>query len=226
MISRALLIDTETTGLDPKTDQVIEVAASIFNFEHNAPETIFSSLCFSNTNAAEKVNQISVGMLLTAPPAFAVWAHVMKMASLCDIIIAHRAEFDRSFSSPDMQAMTWVCSKFDIEWPKGTLGDHLITLAIAHGVSVHGAHRAFTDVDIMSRLFARVGELGADWESIFRRAMRPKKLFYSLAPFEEKDVVKSHGFMWDPAKYGKNWARRMPPEDVASLPFRVKQIGD
>lgn len=226
MIRRALLLDTETTGLNPATDHVIEVAATIFNFEYNAPETIFSSLCFAEANAAEAVNQIPVDLLLTAPPAEAVWAHVLKMASLCDIVIAHRAEFDRSFSSPEMQAMTWVCSKFDIEFPKGTPGDSLITLAIANGVSVHGAHRAFTDVDIMSRLFTRVGEMGADWEPILRRAMRPKKLFYSLAPYEDRAIVKAHGFMWDPEKYGKNWAKRMAPEDTESLPFRVKQIGD
>jgi DNA polymerase-3 subunit epsilon len=226
MIRRACLVDTETTGLNPATDHVIEVAATIFNFEYNAPETIFSSLCFAETNAAEAINQIPVGLLLTAPPAEAVWAHVIKMASLCDIVIAHRAEFDRSFSSPEMQAMTWVCSKFDIEWPKGKLGDSLVPLALQHGISVHGAHRAATDVDIMCRLFARVGDMGADWETILRRAMRPKKLFYSLAPFEEKDIVKAHGFQWDPAKYGKNWARRMPIEDAEKLPFRVKQIGE
>ena len=226
MIKRCLLLDTETTGLNPSKDEVIEVAATIFSLEYNAPETIFSSLCFSNRNEAEDVNQIPLGMLLTAPPAEAVWAHVLKMAALCDVVVAHRAEFDHSFSPPDMQALTWVCSKFDIEFPKGKLGDSLVSLAIQHDVSVHSAHRAGVDVDIMCRLFSRVGEMGADWETIFRRAMRPKKLFYSLAPFEAKDLVKSFGFMWDPAKYGKNWARRMAVDDITALPFQVKQIGE
>lgn len=226
MIRKCLLLDVETTGLNPATDHVIEVAATIFNLEFNAPETIFSSLCFSETNAAEAINQIPVDMLLNAPPAEAVWTHVMKMAALCDVVVAHRAEFDRSFSPPEMQALTWVCSKFDLEWPRGNHGDSLINLAIAHGVSVHGAHRAFTDVDIMSRLFTRAGESGVDWETMFRRAMRPKKLFYSLASYDDRAIVKAHGFMWDPAKYGKNWAKRMTIEDTANLPFAVKQIGD
>jgi DNA polymerase-3 subunit epsilon len=226
MIQRALLLDTETSGLNPATDHVIEVAATIFNLEFNAPETIFSSLCFSETNTAEAINQIPAELLAKAPPAEAVWAHVMKMASLCDVVIAHNAEFDRSFSPPDMQALTWICSLYDIEWPKGKAGSNLVATALAHGVPVHSAHRAFADVDVMSRLFTRVGEMGADWETMFRRAMRPKKLFYSLASYDDRAIVKAHGFMWDPSRFGKNWAKRMAVDDVAALPFPVKQIGE
>jgi hypothetical protein len=53
--------------------------------------------------------------------------------------------------------------------------------------------------------------------------MRPKVRCHSLAPFEQKDVVKSFGFRWSPEQ--KVWWRVMPFEDAEQLPFKVKVVG-
>jgi len=42
----------------------------------------------------------------------------------------------------------------------------------------------------------------------------------TLAPYEDREIVKASGFLWDPAS--KQWWRSMPPEDTAGLPFRVR----
>jgi DNA polymerase-3 subunit epsilon len=223
---RILILDTESTGLDPKQDQVIEVAAIVYDLAHRTPVDSFASLMFSNSNAAEQFNHIPAALLLEAPPPEIVWLQILKMAKRSDVIVAHRVEFDKSFSPPDLQAIKpWCCSKFDIAWPgEKRLGEHLVHLALAHKVGVLDAHRAMTDCDILARLFTRAAEMGADLQTMLRRGLRPKNLFYSLAPFEEKDVVKEHGFAWDPSKHGKNWYRSMPAEDVPLLPFKVRQI--
>ena len=223
---RILILDTETTGLDPKKDQVIEVAAITYDLAYRAPVECFASLMFSNGNAGEKFNHIPPDLLLDAPPPEIVWLQILRMAKRSDIIVAHRAEFDKSFSPADLQAMKpWVCSKFDLEWPgEKRLGEHLVHLALAHKVGVLDAHRAMTDCDILARLFTRAAEMGADIQAMFQRGLRPKNLFYSLAPYEQKDLVKEYGFGWDVARHGKNWYRFMPPEDTLALPFKVRQI--
>jgi hypothetical protein len=76
-----------------------------------------------------------------------------------------------------------------------------------------------TDCDILSRLLTRVAER-QNLQELFVRAMRPRKIFVSFAPFDQKDAVKGAGFSWDDPIPGQ-WSRSLPPEDVAALPFRA-----
>lgn len=222
----ALLLDTETTGFREEGGECIEVAIVVYDILHCAPLLSFASLINATSNAAEAINGIPVAMLQEAPMPELVWNRVFEIAKHCDVIVAHRAEFDRDFVAPEVRDIKpWICSKFDIEWPKTkVIGESLVSLALQHGVGVTAAHRALTDCDILARLFTRVAELGVDLEAMLERGLRPKNLFYSLAPFEKKDIVKAHGFAWDPSRHGKNWYRYMPVSDTEALPFRVRQV--
>jgi len=224
---RICILDTETSGLDPKKDVVIEVGLIVFDLQHLAPIHVFSSLVFANGNEAEKHNGIPAALLQDAPPAELVWNQVAKAIKFSDVVVAHRVEFDYEFTPEDVRSLRpWVCSKFDLEWPRQkAFGEHLLHLALAHDVAVCNAHRALSDCDTLARLFKRAAELGTDLQAMLQKGMRPKKLYYSMAPFEQKDIVKEHGFAWNPEKHGKNWYRVMAPEDVADLPFRVREIG-
>lgn len=218
---KLFLFDTETSGLEA-SDPCIEAAGEIFCTKHAAPVETFGSLIRSEKNDAEFVNGIPMSMLAEAPLPEEVWPRIVAMAAKCDVIVAHRAEFDIKFVPPEMQQMKWCCSKFDIDWPKARgKSEHLLHLALAHGVGVVHAHRAMSDVNTLSRLFSRVAEMGSDIDAMIAKATRPKEKFISLAPFEQKDVVKANGFAWDPR--AKVWYRSMPPEDVEALPFKVRK---
>lgn len=223
-INKVLLLDTETNGLDPSVNKCLEVAVSVYSIPHRAVVDSFSSLMYATSNETEHINQIPLALLLEAPPAEIVWGRVFQRAERCDVIIAHRAEFDRGFSPPELQDLNWVCSKFDIvNWPKSSkIGDHLINLCLSHGVGVVHAHRAATDVDLLARLFTRVAELGADVQEMLVLAMRPKKRFVASVSFEEKDKAKDCGFGWNPDR--RQWYRMMVPEEADKLPFQVRQI--
>lgn len=220
-----VLLDTETTGLDPKTEHCIEVAVALYDVPAASLVTAFSSLLWHESNAAESINRIPVDLIKRGPDRQDAWRIVVQLAG--DLggqaaFVAHRAEFDRGFVPTYVRdLLPWVCSKFDIEWPLSKPGASLVEVALAHGVPVHDNHRALTDVMLLVRTFQRVAELGHDVPAMLARAMRPKSRFVSLAPFEQKDVVKSHGFAWDPA--AREWSRRMAREDVAALPFRVRE---
>jgi DNA polymerase-3 subunit epsilon len=218
-IRYAGLLDTETTGLPPD-GKVIEVAAMLYDVKLAQPVASYASLIRADGNAAEAINGIPGAMLADAPEADVVWRCVKWLLGPAQVVIAHRAEFDRQFV-PDL-GKPWICSKVDISWPGQMRGDHLVQLALALGLGVASAHRAMADVDTLARILTRVEERGADLEALLLHASRPKVLYYATVSFDDRQLAKDHGFLWNPEKYGKNWYRFMPPEDIGKLPFPVK----
>jgi len=223
-VATILIIDTETSGLDPKVDRVLEVGAVLYSIDHATALESFSSLMEAPDNPCENINRIPPAALRDAPAAGPVWGHVMQMAAGATAFVAHHAAFDESFTpEPVRRLLPWVCSKSDLQWPKQTKPEpSLVALALEHDLGVAVAHRALADCELLARLFTRARELGADLGAMLARGLRPKAEFVSLAPFEQKDVVKAHGFAWFPDR--KEWRRRMAIEDAAALPFRVRQL--
>jgi DNA polymerase-3 subunit epsilon len=224
MVRTLLLVDLETTGLEPATDRCIEVAIVRYDVPTASMVEAFTSLVQSDDNPAAVVNRIDSATLRRAPPPAEVWDRVrgvVERAAAPAVFVAHRAEFDRAFFPREIaERLPWVCSKFDIEFPKSRLGEALVFVALAHLVPVHESHRALSDTLLLARLFQRCAEMGVDVQATLARAMRPKQRFVALASFEQNEVVKAHGFSWNPAT--RVWERRMAPEDARALPFRVR----
>jgi DNA polymerase III epsilon subunit-like protein len=212
------LLDTETTSLEPPpVGRTIEVAVMLYDLDYAQPVASFASLIRADSNGAEAINGIPPKMLMDAREPDEVWRAVRWLISPAEVILAHRAEFDRQFV-PNL-GKPWVCTKTDVQWGR-VRGDHLVQLALGLGLGVASAHRAMADVDTLARILTRVAEKGQDLEVLLRHAMRPKQKFVSLAPYEERETVKANGFLWDPAK--KVWWRDMPSEDTKGLPFAVR----
>ena len=218
-IKYACLLDTETTGVDPAKDMTIEIAVMLFDVKRAQPVASFASLIKHDSNAAFHINGIPPEMLSLARDHDEVWRCVKWLIGPADVIVAHRAEFDRQFV-PKLEK-PWVCSKVDITWPHGHRGDSLVQLALSLGLGVASAHRAMADVDTLARIFTRIAEKGHDLEAMLIHALRPKLRCVSLAPYEEREIVKSHGFLWDPKL--KQWWRDVPMDEIDKLPFQVRK---
>lgn len=220
-IRYAAILDTETTGTDPSRDRTIEVAVMLFDVKRAQPVASFASLIKGDaSNEGFEANRIPPEMLPEAREADRVWSAARWIIEPAQVIIAHNSEFDRQFT-PDL-GRPWVCSENDIKWPGRARGGSLVHLALSLGLGVAHAHRAMSDVDTLARILTRLAEQGHDLEPVLLHAMRPKVMCHSLAPFEQKDVVKSAGFRWDGDK--KVWWRRMPLEDTKELPFKVRVV--
>jgi DNA polymerase-3 subunit epsilon len=230
-MNNVLFLDTETSGLDPAKDRIVELGCVRWSIEHACILSAWSTLIQGATNEAEKVNRIPAAALAGASPREATFSLLGQIVAKSDVIVAHNAEFDRAFLPP--LGKPWVCSMDDLPWtddPKGFAS--LVSLALNFGLGVASAHRALTDCLLLARLFERLVERGVDVRKFLEHGLRPKALFKSLAPFEEKDKVKSFGFHWAPlpgeppdAK-PTTWWKRMAVEDAGVLPFRVQQCGE
>ena len=71
-----LILDTETTGLEPETDQCIEVGSILFHVESRSILAQNSFLIPSSSNSAEAINKIgiAVDIIPTPKPAIIVVA--------------------------------------------------------------------------------------------------------------------------------------------------------
>jgi DNA polymerase III subunit epsilon len=226
MISRALIIDTETNGLED-TAEVIEVGAILYSVENQCVLQEMSTLLPAATNAAEPINRIKVQALdeimSTRSVSFALEL-LFVMSKAADVYVAHNAEFDSKKMFGDtrflpLASLPWLCTMSDFKWPLATREQgSLINIALDHGIGVASAHRALTDCRLIASLFDRM----ADLQGMFEVAMRPKGLFQAIVPFERKDEAKAAGFKWNGAD--KTWTRQMAIEDAAALGFPVRQL--
>lgn len=232
---RVLIIDTETTGLDASTGQVIEIGAIEYSVKHQSSIRQFSTLLPAESNPAEHINRIKPKILMeiTAEQAAEGISVITQMARRAELIVAHNAEFDKKWFGPSNKGqsliptllnfrgepLSWVCTCSDFEWPRQIRsGQSLLELAVAHDIGVFGTHRALTDCQLISALFDRMENL----QAMFEKALRPKPLVKALVTYEKREQAKQAGFKWSPER--RRWERRMAVEDIKQLPFLVELI--
>jgi DNA polymerase-3 subunit epsilon len=231
MIRHALILDTETTALDPSAGKVIEVGVILYSVEHASTIACASVVLPADANPCEAINGIPPAILADAESLAEFRASFALLLRRSDVIVAHNAEFDRQWFTPSVAplrpaeswlSLPWLCTMNDFAWPRGKAGDGLVSLALAHGVGVSSAHRALTDCLLIAALFDRMPLFGRDLQAMFAHAMRPTAIFRALVSFEQKDLAKNAGFKWD--ANAKIWTRRMAVDDAADLPFKTSMV--
>lgn len=230
-MNTVLILDTETTGLDPKRDRCIEVAIVRYSIRHAAVIDAGSWLLRTHgsgtpTNEAEHINQIPPAILAHGGDPDRIWRSVVDATATVDAILAHNAPFDRKWTPgwfpPDPP---WIDTCNGVTWPRETRpGMALDRLCQAHNVCVMGAHRALGDCLMLAHLLTQCADLGHDVARLLARALRPTATFQALVSYDARRLAKDKGFKWDNAR--KVWLRTMAVEDTAGLGFPVREVRD
>lgn len=232
---QVLIIDTETTGLEANTAQVIEIGAIVYSVKHQTTIQQYSTILPAGSNPAEHINRIKPASLreVTAKQAAQGVSIITEMAKMAEVVVSHHAEFDKKWFGVSSngnsllpvlvnsrgEPLPWVCTCSDFNWPRQTRSaQSLIELAAAHDIGVFGVHRALTDCQLIAALFDRMENL----QAMFEKALRPKAFFKALVNYDEREQAKQQGFKWVPER--KSWERRMAVEDSKQLPFAVMKI--
>ncbi len=167
MIENVLIVDTETTGLEPKKGSVlIELGAILYNVRHKAVIQSFSTLFPCEENPVIDINGISVESTQVKFNRSLVVPFFANMADFAQAIVAHNAQFDKKFiDTIDPQPPVrftqrkWICTKSDFEWPVPLYRNRLQDVCAAMNVPYVEAHRALNDCNLIAQCFSRVPDL-------------------------------------------------------------------
>ena len=209
----AIVLDVETTGLDPTSDEIIELGLVKFSYLPTG-EIVRVTDTFSSLNEptrpippeATKLHGITDSMVLGHRiDADAVTA----FASDAAIVIAHNAAFDRKFAErywPVFVDKAWACSISNIEWrDHGFEGSRLSYLLAGVGM-FHEAHRAVDDCRALLEVLSfeiptvRKRVLSMLLESARKRTIR---IWAEQCPFDLKEELKKRGYRWNSGDDGR-----------------------
>ncbi len=222
---RLLILDTETTGLDPQRDRCIEIGAVLFDLPRRSVLSQVSLLLPCDQNPAQAVNGIEPALTQQPQP----WQQGLQwfeaLLASADLVVAHNAAFDRQwFGIAPLPAIhkPWLCTMEDIRWPaerRLRSNPSVRDLALAYGVPVWAAHRALTDCIYLAQVFERCSDL----EHLVQQGLEPRRLYRARLSYEERHQAREAGFRWNEPVSGA-WSRRLSEREAALLPFPVVPI--
>lgn len=209
----AILLDTETTGLDHRKDEIIELGMVKFDYLPDGRITcVKDTFSAFNEPSAPIPPEITA---LTGITADMVAGHKIDEAAVTTfvdnavIVVAHNSGFDRKFAErywPIFERKAWGCSATEVDWRKhGFEGSRLGYLLNGAGF-FHQAHRAVDDCHALLEILAlELSTTGAPALASLLEQARKKtmRIWADQSPFDLKDVLKRRGYRWSDGSDGR-----------------------
>ena len=208
----SIVVDTETTGLDPARDEIIQIG--MIAFVHDASGSVIDVVGVFD---AFREPSVPIGPDITRltgiTPAMVTGctidvAEVETFIAEAHIIVAHNASFDRPFLENfacGYSRARWACSLKEVPW--ASRGTKLPYLLSERG-RFFEAHRAIDDCHALLEVLAAPFHLGGTALSFLLRAAARTdvRIWAEGAPFHRKEVLKSRHYRWNDGVDGRSRA--------------------
>jgi len=160
---RAIYYDTETTGIDPKRERIVEIAAYDPAQDRQFVQLVNPGIPIPKEASA--VHHITDDMVAEAPSFAEVAPQFAKFCAGNTVLIAHNNDgFDihflrEEFARAESEMPPW---KFldSLKWARRYRGDlprhSLQFLREIYGIAANNAHRALDDVIVLQQVFERM----------------------------------------------------------------------
>jgi DNA polymerase III subunit epsilon len=209
---RAVFVDVETTGLDPATDGVIELAMVAFEYSEDGRIVGMGETFNAFRDPGRPIPQAITALTgITDTMVQGATIDLPAVAAFIGsvhLVIAHNASFDRPFCEGLCDAFAkkpWACSLREVRWREEGFGcAQLAHLAIGHGMFFDG-HRALHDcragIEILSRPLPRSRRtpLAVLLESARSARWR---VCAAGAPYALREALKRRGYRWNDGSDG------------------------
>lgn len=222
-LMRGVVVDTETTGVNPEQDAIIELGMVFFEYD---PETglayqvtdVFDELEYPNRPIPPEstaVHGITDAMVAGKTINDEAVAQLLDGVS---IVIAHNAKFDRVFLEkrlPIFATLPWACTFAQIDWHGEGVGSaKLDYIAYTYGF-FYDAHRAEIDcfalLEILQQPLPKSNQLVL--KTLLDALHEKSFTIYALkSAFETKDILKGRGYRWNGEK--KSWHTTVSGNDA------------
>jgi DNA polymerase-3 subunit epsilon len=223
---RGIILDTETTGLNYRKDEIIEIGVIAFTFNDAGGlgdvTGIYGGLQQPTIAIPADITRLTgITDDMVAGQAIDI-ALLNALIEPADLIIAHNAGFDRPFCeafSPVFVHKAWACSVSEIDWSaRGFEGSKLAYL-IGQSGYFHDGHRAVDDCFALLEVLEQVrpGTVTAPFVELCQASQRSRvRIHAENSPFDMKDHLKARGYRWSDGSDGrpKSWWIELPEETL------------
>lgn len=235
-ITRMLILDTETTGLDYKTEKIIELAMLAVDIDLQTglpvgPVEIYEGFEDPCRPISPEITQLTGITDADVTGQHLNEAKVQDMVARADLIVAHNAAFDRPFVEARLEVFEskpWACSFAGIDWKAQGRGSAKLEFLASECGLFYDAHRAQVDCHAVLQVLlaplkavktsGQVQVAGASQAStgllqLIASAQNPRTVLRATgSPFESKDKLKARGYRWDAE--GRVWSCNLKSQEA------------
>ncbi|NRP70012.1 DNA polymerase III PolC-type [Ensifer psoraleae] len=208
---KGVILDTETTGLNHRKDEIIEIGAIAFTFDDGGSigdvTSVYGGLQQPSVSISPEITRLT-GIFdeMVAGQVIDV-DQLSSIIEPADLMIAHNARFDRPFCeafSPIFAGKAWDCSVSEIDWSARGFEGTKLGYLIRQAGYFHEGHRAVDDCFALLEVLAGAGEPGrSPLAELYEASQRSAE----NSPFDMKDHLKGRGYRWSDGSNGrpKSW---------------------
>ncbi|SFB60316.1 DNA polymerase-3 subunit epsilon [Rhizobium sp. NFR07] len=214
---KGIILDTETTGLNARKDEIIEIGVIAFTFD--ATGNIGDVTGVYGGLQQPSISIPSDIISLTGITDEMVAGQSIDIAALkaliepADLLIAHNAGFDRPFCeafSHLFSGKAWACSNSEIDWSSRGYEGTKLGYLIGQAGYFHEGHRAVDDCFALLEVLAGQvdGSASTAFAELYEASQRSRvRIFAENSPFDMKDHLKARGYRWSDGSDGrpKSW---------------------
>jgi DNA polymerase-3 subunit epsilon len=209
---RILILDTETTGLDWRAENIIELAMLSVDVDLHTGQPVGVVEVYEDFEDPGRPIPSEIVKLtgITDHDVKGQKLNEVKinaMVERADLIVAHNAGFDRPFVENRLEVFehkAWACSFAGINWKAQGLGSAKLEFLCSELGWFYDAHRAQVDCHALLRVLSSNLKTQPDdlptsgFLQLLKSAEQARTMVKAFgSPFESKDKLKARGYRWD-----------------------------